>query len=266
MTVENVEFVPRCQWKSFQETFGTMWNISHTMAETVADRLKIALEASGKTARAASLDAGLSQEFVHKILTGKSKSPRSDNLAKLAAALGVPLAWLAEGDTPGTAHPKPSTKPDVEPIAAFNMDELRNAMPPNMPVYGTVAASMAVHHEGAFEMESRIVEFVRRPPALMQVPDAYAFYVAGNSMVPAHMPGEVRFVHPYRPPRQGDTVVVQAQYADHHGIEAFLGIYDHVTEEKLFIRKLNPDAMVEFAARYVKAVHRVLTMNEMFGL
>ncbi len=251
--------------------------IVRDMSDTQSDRTADALHARirqrmgelGLSANAASLKSGLSRDFVRNTLRRPGQVPQTDNLVKLAEGLETTFEWLrwGKGELPmGQAPSSPPIVPDVEPVAAFNLDQVREAMPPNMPVYGTAAASLAVRHEGAFEMESRIVEFVRRPPALMQVPDAYAFYVAGNSMVPAHLPGDLRFVHPYKPPRQGDTVVVQAQYAAHSGVEAFLGIFDHTTAEMLYIRKLNPDAKVEFVARYVKAVHRVLTMNEMFGV
>ncbi len=124
----------------------------------------------------------------------------------------------------------------------------------------------AVRHEGAWEMEARVIDYVRRPPALVTVPDAYAFFVSGTSMIPEHRPGDLRFVHPYTPPRQGDSVVIQARYNSHDGIEAFLAHYDHRNGEKLFVTKLNPAATVEFDLRYVQAVHRVLTMNELFGV
>lgn len=222
----------------------------------------------GLSANAASLKAGLSRDFVRNTLRRPGQVPHVDNLTKLAAGLETSFEWLRWGEKgkPGPGEVANRPRPDVDPVAAVNLEQLRAAMPLNMPVYGTVAASLAVRHEGAFEMENRVIEFVRRPPALFAVPDAYAFYVAGNSMVPAHMPGEVRFVHPYRPARQGDTVVIQAQYADHAGIEAFLGLYERRTAETVYIRKLNPASTVEFASRYVRAIHRVLTMNELFGI
>ncbi|TFF20793.1 LexA family transcriptional regulator [Jiella endophytica] len=252
---------------------------NHT-AEALHARISERLADLGLSANAAAIRSGLSRDFVRNTLRRPGQVPHTDNLQKLANGLETTFEWLRWGrgeKTPGVQASEKSEdrgsqaeagRPlsEVLPIASVNLDQMREAMPPNMPVYGTAAASLAVRHEGAFEMESRVVEFVRRPPALMQVPEAYAFYVAGNSMVPAHMPGDLRFVHPYKPPRQGDTVVVQAQYAEHSGVEAFVGIYDHATSDKLFIRKLNPDATVEFSARHLKAVHRVLTLNELFGV
>ncbi|HEX2020266.1 MAG TPA: S24 family peptidase [Aurantimonas sp.] len=155
---------------------------------------------------------------------------------------------------------------DVQPIAAFNLDALRAAMPLDMPVYGTAAGSLALHHEGAFELESRVVEYVRRPPALTNIPEAYGFYVAGGSMIPQHRPGDLRFAHPGLTPRRGDTVVVQARYAESLGVEAFIAHFQRRNDEYVFVSKLNPETEIRFEARYVVAIHRVLDLNELFGI
>lgn len=63
------------------------------------DRIKERLAATGKTARGASLEAGLSPEAVRTMLDGRSKSPRAENLAALAEVLDCDLAYLAGGET-----------------------------------------------------------------------------------------------------------------------------------------------------------------------
>lgn len=60
----------------------------------LTDRIQKRLAATGKSARAASLEAGLSDAFVRNILKGKSGSPSADNLAKLARVLGTTEVWL----------------------------------------------------------------------------------------------------------------------------------------------------------------------------
>ena len=67
------------------------------MTETLPDRVQTKLTELQKTARGASLEAGLSEAFVLNILRGKSKSPRGENLARLASVLGVSEAWLLHG-------------------------------------------------------------------------------------------------------------------------------------------------------------------------
>ena len=61
------------------------------------DRVQQRLDALGLSPRAASLKAGLNTHFLQAILSGKSESPRADNLGKLATALETNAEWLLNG-------------------------------------------------------------------------------------------------------------------------------------------------------------------------
>ncbi|GHC79575.1 S24 family peptidase [Limoniibacter endophyticus] len=63
-------------------------------------RIQRRLDATRKTARGASLEAGLSDAFIRNILTDKSENPRSDTLARLAPVLRTTEAWLLRGEGP----------------------------------------------------------------------------------------------------------------------------------------------------------------------
>lgn len=137
-------------------------------------------------------------------------------------------------------------------------------MPNDVPVLGTAAGS---HLRGAFQLdEANIVDWVRRPPALAGAKTAYAIYVEGSSMAPEHNAGDLRFVHPGRPPRIGDTVIVQLRNGPHEPIEASIGHYRRKTATQLVIGKLNPEAEVQLKLDIVIDIHKVLTMNELFGV
>jgi transcriptional regulator with XRE-family HTH domain len=58
------------------------------------ERIKARLAATGQTARAASLKAGLSADAIRMILNGKSKSPRTDTLSAIAVALDCDIFYL----------------------------------------------------------------------------------------------------------------------------------------------------------------------------
>ncbi|MBA9071667.1 transcriptional regulator with XRE-family HTH domain [Methylobacterium sp. RAS18] len=66
--------------------------------QTLATRVQQRLDTLGKSARSASLEAKLSDAFVLNILNGKSKSPRAENLDKLATVLGTTSSWLLRGE------------------------------------------------------------------------------------------------------------------------------------------------------------------------
>lgn len=64
----------------------------------VRDRLRAAIAEKGTSARAISLEAGLSDSMVHKFLSGATSSITLETLDKIADALGVDRVWLAYGE------------------------------------------------------------------------------------------------------------------------------------------------------------------------
>ncbi|MCG6115071.1 MAG: helix-turn-helix domain-containing protein [Mesorhizobium sp.] len=138
----------------------------------------------------------------------------------------------------------------------------RHEMPNDVPVYGTAAAS---HLKGAFQLEPGVIDYVRRPPALATAKDLYALYVEGSSMEPRYEQGDLVFVHPHRPARKGDTVIVQVEVAPNE-IEASIGYLRQRTGLNVVIGKLNPQAEVQIEMKRVRHIHRVMTMNELFGV
>jgi SOS-response transcriptional repressor LexA len=136
-------------------------------------------------------------------------------------------------------------------------------MPLDVPVMGTAAGS---HLKGAFQFEGGIVDYVRRPPALVGAKEIYGLYVEGTSMEPQYFPGDLIYLHPHRPARIGDIVVVQCRNGEHAPEEATLGIYRRKTERAIVIGKRNPAAEIEIPRERVTAIHRVLTTNELFGV
>lgn len=155
--------------------------------------------------------------------------------ARYAKAYGVSEGWLLTGE--GEAPPTPQ-----------------------VPVMGMAAGSVVGEHT----IESEPIDFVSCPPALENVRDAYAIYVRGTSMEPAHMEGDLRFVHPHKSPRAGDTVIIQQHVRDNY-IQAFIKLYQKADERYLYTRQFNPEAAVEFEQRNVLACHKVLTINELFA-
>lgn len=194
--------------------------------------------------------------------------PSPTTLLKLASVLKVPVRALTEppADEPasqelaGFGPPLPADARGEVRRAEVELPPLA-AMPRDVPVYGTAAGSLV----GAFQFEG-VVEYVRRPPALMGVPVAYALYVTGSSMSPEHNPGDLRFIHPGRPPRVGDTVIVQTRNHEADGIASYIKTLVRMNDQRLVLQQRNPEATMEIDRRTVVAVHRVLTVNELFGV
>lgn len=71
------------------------------LSEIIIERIKARLEATGKSAAAASLEAGVGRSAIQSILTGASESPRVETLSKLSRALDCTLPYLiGETDDP----------------------------------------------------------------------------------------------------------------------------------------------------------------------
>lgn len=165
-------------------------------------------------------------------------------MEKLAAACGVSVAALIAGE------PLPEIAPRVD-------------LPQDIEIHGTATGGAA----GAFQLDiGTIVDRGRRPPGLTGAAGVYALYVRGDSMAPRLEEGELIYVHPYRPPFPGSYVVVQTQTGKDMPIEAWIKRLARRTAKILVLEQLNPPATIEAPMKTVVAIHRILTMNELFGV
>lgn len=239
------------------------------MSDTLKNNILRALKARGnKSMRAASLEItdGQNPDLISGMLRHNVQSPRAVTLKPIAEYLGTTVDELLTDDVgsaaetaPAVAKPSP-IRGDVIP-AAVEMPA-RQDMARDVPVHGTAAGSTA----GAFQFEGGVIDYVRRPPGLVGAAGVYALFVTGDSMAPEHPHGELRFVHPGRPPGPGDSVIVQAQYKEEGPIEAFIKHYVKRDDSRLVTRQINPETDLVFEMRFVSKVHKVLTMNELFGV
>ncbi len=223
--------------------------------DDLKSRVRERLAEIGKTPRAASVDAGLHPDTIRNVLRERSVKPRADSLAKLAQALDCSVDWLIGGD----AHPEP----EPAPPGLWETADLpsRAAMPRDVPVLGTAAGSA----RGAFQLDTAAIDYVRRPPAIGASRDIYALYVVGSSMSPRFEEGELIYVSERRPARIGDYVVVQTVSPEDGTVEAWCKRLLRRTDDTLVLEQLNPLDEIHLPAGRVRAVHRILTLNELFG-
>jgi phage repressor protein C with HTH and peptisase S24 domain len=227
----------------------------------LALRIEQRLAELGTNATAVSLKLGNNKDLLRDILNGRTKNPRTDTLRRIADKLETTVDWLMEGD--GMPPPPMMTERAASNFRMANVDlPARGDMPRDIPVMGTAAGSLG----GAFQFEDEVVDYVTRPPALAKAKGIYALYIEGSSMVPEHKPGDLRFVHPHKHPSIGDTVVVTAKYSETGPYESFIKTLVRRTGDRIIVSQLNPPAQIEFEMRYVAHVHKVLTMNELFGI
>jgi len=238
------------------------------MVETLHDRLKKRLAELNITPTHASTAAGLNRTYLRKLFERPDSVPSARALARLADVLDVSSDWLLDGIDPPEGSDLPAD------VANARNKDFRRAdvvlpvsddMPKDIEVLGTAAGSKVHLEFEGIEIEGR-VENVRRPPALVGVTNAYAIYVTGDSMYPMHCQGDLRFVHPGRPPQPGDTVVVVTRSWNDDPGQAYIKIYRRRRGGMVVLDQLNPQATLEIPEEYVISIHKVPTMNELFGV
>lgn len=219
------------------------------MSETIHDRIERRLAELGLTPEAASKKAGLSRDYLRKVLA-RQAMPR--HVRELATALEVTPTWLlAVDEASAAAGPRQFT---------VSAERLPDAAA-DVPVWGTAAGS---HTEGAFQLRAGdAIDYVPRLPGIANARNVYAIYIENDSMWPEHNPGDLRYINPDRPPRPGDSVVVQMQDPD-GDVTATIGHFIRRTRLGVTIGKLNPRVEIELDA--VREVHKVLTVNELAGV
>ncbi len=196
-------------------------------------------------------------EIIRNIRRGLSKNPRRDTLEKLAGVLECSFEWLATGRGPMEPLPDSGIYGDGGPAMPA-----REQMPQDIPVMGTAAGGLA----GAFQMQSgQAIDHVRRPPGIASAIDVYAIYVVGDSMVPRFEEGELVYVSGKRPARPGDYVIVQTRdEADE--VTAWCKKLVRRDARNIELEQFNPAKSFSLSLQDVVAVHRVLTVNDLFGV
>lgn len=185
------------------------------------------------------------------------------NVKAIAETFGVSEDWLWKGlgAPPDAAHIE-QPLPMKAPGGRSNASEPRvvEFPPRRLPVYGQAVGGQ----DGRFILNGEKVRDVLCPPPLEDVPGAYAVYVRGESMLPRYEPGEMAFVNPHAPVRNGDYVVVQIR-PELEGEVPFAFIKRYVSrsrQEGLILEQLNPpdqeERLMQFPDGDVVSVHKIV--------
>lgn len=237
-------------------------------AETLA-RIEKRLTAVGLSASRAGKLAGAPDAIrdLRRAVNGKDDRRRGISVAsltKLAPVLDTSVGWLMTGE--GEENSLTEHHTDAERGMAAELEARRPKTRSrqgygDIPILGTAAGSLG---QGAFEISDPI-DHIQRPPSLMGAPDVYAIYVKGDSMAPEHKAESLRIVHPSRPVRAGDTVIIQARIAPDEPIQSYIKHFVRRTEQHVVCQQINPVATIRYNSTNVAYVHKVLSQNELFG-
>lgn len=195
--------------------------------------------------------SGVDRTTLYKYQKDRSRQPQGRTLTSLARALDVSESWLLSG----SERPEPGTA-TAEP--ASSETRTRDLM----PVLGSASGSLM---PGLFAIDpSEVVEWRPKPWGVRNVHGVYALYVQGDSMAPEHPHGALRVMHPTKPLRAGDSVIVQEQRYEDGPITASIGNLVQLKAESVVIEKHQPKGRHVEILRPHK-VHKVLTDDELIG-
>lgn len=123
----------------------------------------------------------------------------------------------------------------------------------DLPIVGAVRGGA----DGFYFNDGEPKEYVRRPPLLEGVANAFALYVDGDSMEPRYFAGEILYVNPNRPVTKGCFVALEL--ADGQGmIKQFLRRDDNL----VILKQFNPPKEIRIAADQVKYLYRITASGE----
>ncbi|MGF9564122.1 S24 family peptidase [Neorhizobium sp. BT27B] len=213
----------------------------------------------------------MSQQAVSELLRGNTASPRKwrriaevleideDAMRELMAEAGkesvqvsgdIPFGdlvgnWLSTGNR-GVAH---------APEARIGLPIPTNPKERMIPVLGEAVGGI----DGEYSFNGHILDYVACPPSLSNVSNAYAVYIDGESMFPRYKSGETVYVHPTKPARRGDDVIIQIKPASEDVpplgyVKEFVGW----TTTELVLKQYNPAIEVRFARDLVVSVHPIV--------
>lgn len=134
-----------------------------------------------------------------------------------------------------------------------------------IPIKGTAAGAVVADSQG-FTLSDEVIERIPAPPGLSDVHGVYGIYVVGESMMPITGPGDLQIVHSRRVPRVGDLVIVKLRGHAGAAGQCYIKRFAKTSGEHLFFEQTNPVASMRVMRETVEFVHRVLTINEIFGV
>lgn len=125
-----------------------------------------------------------------------------------------------------------------------------------LPVLGEAVGGV----DGKYIFNGSIIDYVVCPPSLENVAGAYAVYIDGESMYPRYKAGETAWVHPNKPPRRGDDVIVQIHPPEDDGSPPWGYVKEFVgwSGDRLVLNQFNPAGEIKFDRSEVVSIHPIV--------
>lgn len=218
----------------------------------VRKRLVEAIAASKFNATSLSGEIGRGKDYVRDFIDGKKDSLGGIETVQIERLLGLSRGYIdgieEDGAEPSTAR----AAPGADTLEAGARD---------VPILGTSVGGKA----GEFYLNGDTVDFARRLPGIATTKNVFGVYVEGESMVPKFEPGELVYASP-RTPAPGDYVIVElTPKSEERAGPAYIKRLVRRSGNKVVCEQFNPKKTVEYDAREVKALYRIIPLAELAG-
>lgn len=213
--------------------------------------IKAGLLKPGKTQRGIAKAIGIDTTGVNRMLKG-NRAIKANELPKIRAYLEAPDGGMSKPQEEVTSvdNPQPSVaSPNHGRVELASGTKSYLEQPRDLPILGSAKAGA----EGFFLDQGEIQGMARRPPILQGIKNAFAVYVREDSMMPAYESGWVVHVHPTRPCKPGDNVVIEMLDG-----QAFIKRLVKRTEKHVVCKQWNPAGELKYDASKVKTIMLVV--------
>lgn len=196
--------------------------------QKAAERLQWAIAASGTELTALAAAASMTAERLEAIRTARGDFPHESVWLELARLIGVPADWFLWGGegriSPtrlnGLSQPSPLLPPSFEDAASGK---------PNAPSAPSGNTHIPLYEPPAWSPSPlktttwRVAQFRSPPHGLINVQEAYSFYMPDRSLEPRHRMGEILYVNPWRRPVVDDVAVARLKRNQHEFALGYIG-------------------------------------------
>ena len=245
------------------------YNMTQQGENSLFDRL-MAIKPENLSANAWAVNAGVSRAVFNDIR--RRNNANHETIEKLLDAIGVSWAQFDAGKAPDKT---PVQSERVRsPIAEWRAPD----RPRDVPVLGTAAcAELSFGTNGdSVDIETmeidhdEVIDYLRRPLALMDRRDVYAIYFTGYSMAPKFEPGEPAYVDPKRAPQVMDYAIIQLRTTDSEEEERVFAVMAkrivRQTASYIELEQFNPAATFRVDRKAVKSLHRIIPWAELTAM
>jgi transcriptional regulator with XRE-family HTH domain len=204
------------------------------MTNRIYDKIRKALETTpGLTQKGLAERMGLNPAAVNRMLYGR-RNIMAEEIPIIEDYLGIHLSL----STPHSPAPSIKYSQDNRPSAVRGSTTLTT--PQNLPVYSDAA-------------QKTVIDWVVRHPALLGMENAFALYVADESMAPRYFKGELIFLHPHKAPDVNKDCLMILKDGS-----ALLRRLLLKTTETLTVTQFNPPLQQQIATADIQSLYSVV--------